>query len=142
MQDQQTAFEAIKIQFPEVKFWMFVGAGSGKRIKGQMFPKNVAVPVWERNMQILCRKLPYMRLVDEDQLAQAIGKGGQNVRLASRLTGWKINVMDVNEGVVKEAAEPSDVAGTDAPDAIASEVEEEMESLSRGTEVPSAEKGE
>ena len=68
MQDQQTAFEAIKIQFPEVKFWMFVGAGSGKRIKGQMFPKNVAVPVWERNMQILCRKLPYMRLVDEDQL--------------------------------------------------------------------------
>ncbi len=79
---------------------------------------------------------------DADQLSLAIGKGGQNVRLASRLTGWKINVMDVNEGVVKEAAEPSDVAGTDAPDAIASEVEEEMESLSRGTEVPSAEKGE
>ena len=30
--------------------------------------------------------------VDSDQLSLAIGKGGQNVRLAVRLTGWKINV--------------------------------------------------
>ncbi len=30
--------------------------------------------------------------VNEDQLSLAIGKGGQNVRLASRLTGWKIEV--------------------------------------------------
>ena len=30
---------------------------------------------------------------DERQLAQAIGKGGQNVHLASRLTGWALNVM-------------------------------------------------
>jgi len=33
--------------------------------------------------------------VAEDRLAQAIGKGGQNVRLASRLTGWQLNVMTV-----------------------------------------------
>ncbi|MFK8067029.1 MAG: transcription termination factor NusA, partial [Gammaproteobacteria bacterium] len=31
--------------------------------------------------------------VVEDQLSQAIGRGGQNVRLASQLTGWQINVM-------------------------------------------------
>lgn len=31
--------------------------------------------------------------VDEEQLSQAIGRGGQNVRLASELTGWTINVM-------------------------------------------------
>jgi len=31
--------------------------------------------------------------VAEDQLSQAIGRGGQNVRLASELTGWEINVM-------------------------------------------------
>lgn len=30
--------------------------------------------------------------VDEDQLSLAIGRGGQNVRLAARLTGWKVNV--------------------------------------------------
>jgi N utilization substance protein A len=32
-------------------------------------------------------------VVDEDQLAQAIGRGGQNVRLASELTGWQLNIM-------------------------------------------------
>jgi len=32
-------------------------------------------------------------VADEKQLAQAIGKGGQNVQLASRLTGWTLNVM-------------------------------------------------
>ena len=32
-------------------------------------------------------------VADEKQLAQAIGKGGQNVHLASRLTGWALNVM-------------------------------------------------
>ena len=33
--------------------------------------------------------------VDEDQLALAIGRGGQNIKLASRLTGWKLNVMSL-----------------------------------------------
>jgi N utilization substance protein A len=31
--------------------------------------------------------------VHEEQLSQAIGRGGQNVRLASQLTGWELNVM-------------------------------------------------
>lgn len=35
-------------------------------------------------------------VVDEENLANAIGRGGQNVRLASDLTGWKINIMDPN----------------------------------------------
>src|SRR5512146_474284 len=36
-------------------------------------------------------------VVDEDQLALAIGKGGQNVRLASELTGWQLNIMTTEE---------------------------------------------
>ncbi|MCU7811699.1 MAG: transcription termination factor NusA, partial [Candidatus Thiodiazotropha sp. (ex Notomyrtea botanica)] len=32
--------------------------------------------------------------VSEENLSQAIGRGGQNVRLASQLTGWELNVMD------------------------------------------------
>src|SRR3954464_6587410 len=36
-------------------------------------------------------------VVDEDQLALAIGKGGQNVRLASELTGWHLNIMTTEE---------------------------------------------
>jgi len=36
-------------------------------------------------------------IVDEDQLSIAIGKGGQNVRLASKLTNWEIDVMSLAE---------------------------------------------
>ncbi|MDB4090120.1 transcription termination factor NusA [Gammaproteobacteria bacterium] len=35
--------------------------------------------------------------VAEEQLSQAIGRGGQNVRLASELTGWDLNVMSKDE---------------------------------------------
>ena len=46
-------------------------------------------------------------VVDEENLAIAIGRGGQNVRLASDLTGWKINIMDANESAQKQAEETS-----------------------------------
>jgi len=36
-------------------------------------------------------------VVDEDNLAQAIGRTGQNVRLASELTGWELNIMTEEE---------------------------------------------
>jgi N utilization substance protein A len=45
--------------------------------------------------------------VNSDNLAQAIGKGGQNVRLASELTGWAINVMTVEDALEKQEAESS-----------------------------------
>lgn len=51
-------------------------------------------------------------LVDEDQLSLAIGKRGQNVRLASKLTGWKIDIQKLEvaaqetfEGKVKGAVD-------------------------------------
>ncbi len=43
--------------------------------------------------------------VDEEMLAQAIGKGGQNVRLASQLTGWTLNVMSEDEAEKKGQSE-------------------------------------
>ncbi len=43
--------------------------------------------------------------VAEDKLAQAIGKGGQNVRLASKLTGWQLNVMTQDQVAAKSEAE-------------------------------------
>jgi len=43
--------------------------------------------------------------VAEDKLAQAIGKGGQNVRLASKLTGWQLNVMTQDQIRQKSEAE-------------------------------------
>ena len=44
-------------------------------------------------------------VVDEENLAIAIGRGGQNVRLAADLTGWKINIMDADESALKQATE-------------------------------------
>ncbi len=44
-------------------------------------------------------------VVEEDNLAQAIGRGGQNVRLASELTGWTLNIMTVAESGEKHAQE-------------------------------------
>ncbi|MBS0226649.1 MAG: transcription termination/antitermination protein NusA [Proteobacteria bacterium] len=43
--------------------------------------------------------------VSEEKLAQAIGRGGQNVRLASRLTGWQLNVMTAEQVQAKSEAE-------------------------------------
>ncbi|MEK7737083.1 MAG: transcription termination factor NusA [Pseudomonadota bacterium] len=44
-------------------------------------------------------------VVNEDNLAIAIGRGGQNVRLASELTGWTINLMTVEESQQKSEQE-------------------------------------
>src|SRR3989344_3709762 len=66
-------------------------------------------------------------LVAEDQLSLAIGKGGQNVRLAAKLTGWKIDVrsqsrpeeaLDGGVGEIaekKEGEEPEEVEEEEKP---------------------------
>lgn len=43
--------------------------------------------------------------VTEDQLSLAIGKGGQNVRLAARLTGWRMDVVEQGSGEIKVSSE-------------------------------------
>jgi len=43
--------------------------------------------------------------VREENLSQAIGRGGQNVRLASQLTGWELNVMNEEEAAVRSEQE-------------------------------------
>lgn len=44
-------------------------------------------------------------VVDEEQLAQAIGRNGQNVRLASELTGWTLNILTIDEAAKKNEEE-------------------------------------
>lgn len=46
-------------------------------------------------------------VVSEDQLAQAIGRSGQNVRLASELTGWTLNILTEEEAAQKHEEEHS-----------------------------------
>ena len=63
--------------------------------------------------------------VPADQLSLAIGRGGQNVRLASSLTGWKINILDSGAPAAAElssvATEPSSVASEAVPEEAAKE---------------------
>ena len=47
--------------------------------------------------------------VSEDNLAQAIGRGGQNVRLASELTGWVLNIMTEEEASEKQEEEAGQI---------------------------------
>ncbi len=51
-------------------------------------------------------------VVDEDNLAIAIGRSGQNVRLASELTGWQINIMTADESHQKQEGEQSSIRAT------------------------------
>ncbi|HXE75047.1 MAG TPA: transcription termination factor NusA [Candidatus Xenobia bacterium] len=48
-------------------------------------------------------------VVDEENLAQAIGRNGQNVRLASELTGWELNIMTMEESQKKGEEEAARV---------------------------------
>jgi len=55
-------------------------------------------------------------VVEEDQLSLAIGKHGQNVRLAARLTGWDIDILtpeEYNQGIERLAGCVKGVEGAD-----------------------------
>lgn len=68
-------------------------------IKNALSPtKVIAVELDEDNKKAVVK-------VPEDQLSLAIGKQGQNVRLAAKLTGWNIDIMSADESRVEATAE-------------------------------------
>ena len=83
--------------------------------------------------------------VDEEKLSQAIGRGGQNIRLASELTGWELNVMtetDAEEKSEQEAREllTSFMTELDVDEVVASIlVQEGFSSLEEVAYVPANE---
>ncbi|MDH5731414.1 MAG: transcription termination factor NusA, partial [Gammaproteobacteria bacterium] len=80
--------------------------------------------------------------VAEDQLSQAIGRGGQNVRLASQLTGWELNVMTESQAEEKSETEAVELLnlfkeGLDVDDDVAAIlVEEGFSSIEEVAYVP------
>jgi len=60
--------------------------------------------------------------VDEDQLSIAIGKGGQNVRLASKLTGYEIDIVQKEAASNKKTVEDKTEQAEDKPEATDVEV--------------------
>ncbi|MGF1603812.1 MAG: transcription termination factor NusA [Thermosynechococcaceae cyanobacterium] len=76
-------------------------------------------------------------LVPEDQLSLAIGKEGQNVRLAARLTGWKIDIKDSAKYELEEVAEFDDTenAGLEEEEIDALDLEQAGEVDETSTEL-------
>ncbi|MFP4648005.1 MAG: transcription termination factor NusA [Halorhodospira sp.] len=83
--------------------------------------------------------------VAEEQLSQAIGRGGQNVRLASELTGWELNVMTAEEAEAKSEREAGELLQLfkdhlDVDDEVAGVlVQEGFSSIEEVAYVPTAE---
>lgn len=76
--------------------------------------------------------------VAEDQLSLAIGKGGQNVRLAAKLSGWKIDV--IKDGEEPEAAAEATVVGEESDEEAPEEMEAPVETATEVVEeAPEAE---
>ncbi len=65
--------------------------------------------------------------VPADQLSLAIGKRGQNVRLAAKLTGWRIDVMSPEEEAPAVEAEKAEESAPEAPEAAPAAEEVETE---------------
>jgi N utilization substance protein A len=89
----------------------------------EKFIANALSPAKVERVEILPRR-EARAFVPENQLSLAIGKGGQNVRLAAKLTGWKIDVRSQND---PEAVQEGGVAGLIDTDQIPLVVEDDDE---------------
>lgn len=83
--------------------------------------KDIIVSLDEEN-KVAKVKIP------ESQLSLAIGKGGQNVRLAAKLTGWKIDIEGTGEGIDEAKDVVEDAAPDDPGDSAKKKVKDVEES--------------
>ena len=77
-------------------------------------------------------------VVADSQLSLAIGKNGQNVRLAARLTGWKIDIISATEYEKEKAERDKEIKAALAEEAEAQREQEEAARASRGASEESA----
>ncbi len=105
-------------------------------IKGALSPAEIS------NIDINRESMQARVVVEDDQLSLAIGKHGQNVRLASKLTGWNIDIRSKKdlkaldevsilsiEGIGKKAKDILEEAGFDGIDKIANTSVEKLVKL-------------
>jgi len=79
-----------------------------------VFISNSLSPAKVKDIEILPRREAKV-FVDDDQLSLAIGKGGQNVRLAAKLTGWKIDVRSQAEPETEQPEGVADLTQSEEP---------------------------
>ncbi len=78
------------------------------------FIKNALSPAQVASVDLDEPQMTARVAVARDQLSLAIGRGGQNVRLAARLSGWKINIVEA-EPPAGEAPEEGEAVAAEAP---------------------------
>ncbi|MBU6426701.1 transcription termination/antitermination protein NusA [Patescibacteria group bacterium] len=89
-----------------------------------LFIEEALSPAEVISLELIDEERRAIVTVTEDEQSLAIGKGGQNVRLAAKLTGWKIDIKST-EGDTTAEGEPGDT--TDESDTVAEIEEEKME---------------
>ena len=82
--------------------------------KPEKFIENALSPAKVINIEVNEKEQTAKVFVEEDQLSLAIGKSGQNVRLAAKLTGWKIDILE--EGAPAKKKEKKDDKKEDKED--------------------------
>ncbi len=87
----------------------------------QKFIANALSPAKILNMEIDPAEKQVTVIVSPDQFSLAIGKNGQNVRLAARLTGWKIDIAEAKDKTSPAAAKSEEAAGSQAEENQAEE---------------------
>ena len=107
----------------------------------EIFISNAMSPAKVTKIEVMPNRHTAKVYVPEDQLSLAIGKAGQNVRLAAKLTGWKIDVAGATvtvegvkegkgledlEGVGEKTADALRAAGFNTPEEIAKASVEEL----------------
>lgn len=107
------------------------------------FIANALSPAKILNVDVDTKTSMAKVLVNEDQLSLAIGKAGQNVRLAAKLTGWKINIKSVDgkEFNMEESEEENKEKGDEKKiEAKEEEIKESEDSLGKGKDDKKEEK--
>jgi len=79
--------------------------------KAEIFIANSLSPAKVLEVETKPKTKEAKIMVDEDQVSLAIGKGGQNVRLAAKLTGWKLDIRSRSGESIVKANEEGEVSG-------------------------------
>jgi len=83
-----------------------------------IFVTKALAPAKIVNVDVFMKEMKMLVAVADDKLSLAIGKAGQNARLAAKLTGWKINIMSETEYDALKKSEEAERVDIEAVDAI------------------------
>lgn len=92
----------------------------------EVFVTRSLAPAKVVNIEVFENEQAMTVAVEDDKLSLAIGKSGQNARLASKLTGWKINIMSETEYNEMKKREAEELVPIGHLDGIGDKLEEKL----------------